>query len=208
MTDVWESANGLDPNDNTDAMSDYDNDGLTAIDEMIFGSSALLADTDGDGIFDGAEILRGSDLLDVLSVPQQVATVGDYDGDGLSDYVVFDATNQTITIETTTEINTIVLPEFDGQKMLLVNGEFDGDGQVDLTFHSPDTRRFLTLYDGSTATITTLGEHSVLESAIADYDGDGISDYAVYDPLGEQWLVIKSSTGELSIKVVSPGTEP
>jgi uncharacterized repeat protein (TIGR02543 family) len=44
--------------------SDTDNDGLTSYQEIvIYGTNASLADTDGDGINDGAEIAQGRDPL-------------------------------------------------------------------------------------------------------------------------------------------------
>jgi hypothetical protein len=58
---------------------DDDADGLTNTDEASAGTSPSLADTDGDGVPDGAELLSGSDALDPRSVPI------DSDGDGLGD---------------------------------------------------------------------------------------------------------------------------
>jgi hypothetical protein len=74
MPDVWEIANGLNPNDPTDANLDPDNDGLTNLQEYQLGTNPHVADTDGDGINDGAEVKMGTDPLNP-----------DSDGDGLSD---------------------------------------------------------------------------------------------------------------------------
>ena len=53
--DNWETLNGLNPSDPTDANSDPDDDLLVAADEFLLGTRENNPDTDGDGITDGAE---------------------------------------------------------------------------------------------------------------------------------------------------------
>lgn len=74
MTDEYERANGLNPNDSSDAAQDADSDGLTNLQEFQRGTNPRNADTDGDGLTDTAESLRGTDPLRA-----------DSDGDGLAD---------------------------------------------------------------------------------------------------------------------------
>lgn len=74
MPDSFETANGLNPNDPTDAGQDLDGDGLTNLQEFQFSTNPKLADTDGDGLNDGAEFTRGTNPL-----------ASDTDGDGLRD---------------------------------------------------------------------------------------------------------------------------
>jgi len=69
MPDTWENRYGLDPNDASDATSDQDNDGVTALDEFLAGTipSGSL-DIDGnenyDALTDGLLLLRGMFGLD------------------------------------------------------------------------------------------------------------------------------------------------
>jgi hypothetical protein len=69
MPDEWETRYGLDPNDASDATSDQDNDGITALDEFLAGTipSGSL-DIDGnenyDALTDGLLLLRGMFGLD------------------------------------------------------------------------------------------------------------------------------------------------
>ncbi|MDA0796874.1 MAG: hypothetical protein O3C55_10595 [Proteobacteria bacterium] len=69
MPDAWETKYGLDPNDPSDATSDQDNDGVTALDEFLAGTipSGSL-DIDGnekyDALTDGLLLLRGMFGLD------------------------------------------------------------------------------------------------------------------------------------------------
>ena len=53
MPDSWETSNGLDPNDGSDASSDSDDDGLNAGQEFSAGTSPNRKDSDGDTLPDG-----------------------------------------------------------------------------------------------------------------------------------------------------------
>ncbi|MDA9583745.1 hypothetical protein N9R70_04790, partial [Porticoccaceae bacterium] len=69
MPDSWEAKYGLDPNDPSDANSDQDNDGVTALDEFLAGtipsgSIDLDGNEDYDALTDGLLLLRGMFGLD------------------------------------------------------------------------------------------------------------------------------------------------
>ena len=78
---------------------DTDGDGLTDVDEVLFGSDPMLADTDGDGLKDGDEQRAGTNPVtvdsdgDTLSDGQEVLVFftspinPDSDGDGMNDNV-------------------------------------------------------------------------------------------------------------------------
>jgi len=76
--DNWEIANGLSPNNPSDANSDPDNDLLVAADEFLLGTSENNPDSDGDGIPDGVEFAQELNPLDASDAQ------GDLDGDGVS----------------------------------------------------------------------------------------------------------------------------
>jgi len=81
MLDTWELTHGLDPTDPADALEDLDDDGLTNLDEHQYQTLPNVADTDNDGLLDGAEIslYNTNPLLD------------DTDGDGYKDGVEIEA---------------------------------------------------------------------------------------------------------------------
>ena len=56
MPDDYEIIYNFDPNDDTDAELDFDEDGLTNLEEFTEGTNPLLFDSDGDTIGDGDEI--------------------------------------------------------------------------------------------------------------------------------------------------------
>ncbi|MBW8010177.1 MAG: hypothetical protein FVQ83_02890 [Chloroflexi bacterium] len=70
LPDTWELAFGLDPSNPGDAALDIDSDNLLAWQEFDYGTDPSLADTDGDSIFDGAEINMESDPNDPDSTPE------------------------------------------------------------------------------------------------------------------------------------------
>jgi len=59
LPDAWESANGYDPLDRTDAARDLDADGLDAREEYAWGTQGNDRDTDTDTAADGREVSRG-----------------------------------------------------------------------------------------------------------------------------------------------------
>lgn len=59
IPDAWEIANGLNPNDPSDAYQDPDHDGLNNMEEYLAGTNPRLRDTDGDGYSDAAELASG-----------------------------------------------------------------------------------------------------------------------------------------------------
>ncbi len=86
----------LNPNDAADAAKDQDGDGLTNLQEFQKGTAPDKADTDGDGISDGAEVNRTAAGQPAPTDPLKKDT----DGDGLSDKVetgtgVFASANDT-----------------------------------------------------------------------------------------------------------------
>lgn len=94
----WENKYGFDDNDASDAVLDSDNDGLSNLQEYTLKTNPIIADTDGDGLLDGAEVnthstspLEADSDKDGLSDGAEVNEHGtnplsaDSDNDGLTD---------------------------------------------------------------------------------------------------------------------------
>jgi len=88
LPDFWETANDLDPEDDTGengADGDPDNDGITNFDEYENGTNPQNEDTDGDGLADGVE--NGTGDYDGPEATGTDPLVADSDGDTLLDGV-------------------------------------------------------------------------------------------------------------------------
>lgn len=98
LSDFIEVHNQLDPNDNSDADQDADNDGLTNAEEASLGTYINDSDSDNDGLTDGQEVNLGTNPNDQdsdddnLTDADEVNVHGtnplnnDSDGDSITDY--------------------------------------------------------------------------------------------------------------------------
>ena len=129
MPDAWETRYGLDPNDPSDATSDQDNDGITALNEFLAGTipSGSL-DIDGnaqyDALTDGLLLLRGMFGLD---------------GNALIGGTV--ASNATYTATADIEARIAILGDL---------ADIDGNGEVDALTDGLLTLRYLFGLEGDT----------------------------------------------------------
>jgi hypothetical protein len=129
MADVWEVLYGLDPNDPSDAGSDRDNDGVTAIDEFFAGTiPSGSIDLDGnenyDALTDGLLLLRGMFGLD---------------GDALITGTIASDANYTESADIESRIETL------GDL-----ADIDGNGQIDALTDGLLTLRYLFGLEGDT----------------------------------------------------------
>ncbi|NTV22830.1 MAG: hypothetical protein HGA85_00455, partial [Nanoarchaeota archaeon] len=85
--DMNETACGLNPQNQSDALADFDQDGLSNKLECIqWGTNLTNNDTDGDGYTDKKEADQGTNPRDKSSVPAPVVDPSlDTDGDGIKD---------------------------------------------------------------------------------------------------------------------------
>ncbi len=160
---------GLDPNNGSDGVLDFDLDGLTNLEEFNLGSSLWLQDTDADLLTDLQEFQLGSSPL-----------LADSDGDGLLDR---EEIQPTIDVDNDGLVN-VVDPDSDG------DGLPDGV-EVDLGL-SPilaDTNGDSLddgFEDGDGDGITNIDEVVMgLDPANPDTDGDGIRDGEELVPGGD-----------------------
>ena len=149
LPDDYETANMLNPDDDSDAGLDPDVDGLTSLEEFQLGTDPNLPDTDGDGLNDGAEAAVMADPLfadsdfDGVTDGAETDPTADPDTDGMPNVLDPDSDNDG-------------LP--DGLEVRLSgtttgadpNGDVDGDGLVnaDEAELSTDPQDFDTDDDG------------------------------------------------------------
>ena len=191
MPDDWEIANGLDPNDPSDAGEDPDGDGLTNLQEYQHGTDPNNWDTDGDGISDLNEILSGSDPLDPNSKPPK-ARVNDFDGDGATDLTVYWAKQSMWYIRQSSNLLNRT-EQWGWSGVRVAPADYDGDGKTDVTVMNPTDGRW---YIHETYTDYLRLKLWFFGSVIpvpADYDRDQRADVAVYRPALGTWYIAYST---------------
>ncbi|WP_105103427.1 PQQ-binding-like beta-propeller repeat protein [Microbulbifer pacificus] len=172
LPDWWEAGNGLDAHNDSDADSDNDMDNLSATEEFALGTRADKADTDGDTVNDGDEVLvRGTDPLNP-----------DTDGDGLNDGEEVAAGTDPNLIDSDSD----GLSDRDEVKVYgtdPLSGDSDSDGMDDryeITY-GLDALVNDASGDFDDDGLTNL-EESILGSSpiVSDTDGDGLNDFDEY----------------------------
>ena len=135
---------------------------------------------------------------------KQSNTVYDADGDGRTDITVFrQSANTFFTLASLTNtLQTTAFGSGAGDNWLNNTADFDGDGRADpLLIEIDGTGKAVwTILQTGTNTIRNVqwGDFNTAVAdtlAMADYDGDGRTDIAVYRRLNGQWSIIQSSNG-------------
>ena len=89
LLDGFETFYGLSPTKPDDSNADDDNDGISNLQEQIYGTDPLNADSDGDGTSDGTEVEKQGDPSDITDNGSQTIsevfamvqlTIGDHSG--------------------------------------------------------------------------------------------------------------------------------
>jgi MYXO-CTERM domain-containing protein len=156
----------LDPADDQEPVVDADQDGLTDIEEMTFGSNPLDADSDDDGVIDGSEINWAEDTDN-----DGIRNVLDFDSDNDGP---FDGTELGVTEETRhpdTNVNAGVFRADAGRPATTspVAGDTDRGGVRD---GAEDSN-----HNGKIDALETDPNDPADDGQIVDMDGDGLSDY-------------------------------
>jgi|GEM_PF-2479404 len=128
---------------------------------------------------------------------------GDYDGDGKTDFVVYDASTGNWTVRLSGAGYALYsLPALlGGPGYKLVTADFDGDGKTDPAVYNESTGTWLVKMSGSGyAQETTVFGGSGYTAVPADYDGDGMAGYAVYNKTTGEWRIYLTGSAYTVLK--------
>ncbi len=179
LTDDYEIANGLDPNDPDDAIIDSDNDGLSNLQEFLAGTNLNVNDTDGDGVLDGEDIEPLNPLVGAMIVGS------DFNGDGKADILwrnMDSGVNELWLMDGKTRSSVTGLPTLSDKAWTVAGtGDFNNDNSTDILFHhSDDGRVMLWLMNNdsrsSTHSLTTMTDMQWQVAGLGDFNNDGNSD--------------------------------
>jgi hypothetical protein len=134
-------------------------------------------------------------------LPTRAAEVNDFDGDGITDYVV--VRDEPVPESRERQLVWYILQSADqtptyrwfglkGDK--LVSGDYDGDGKTDAAIFRKG-EWWVQKSSDNTFIGQRFGDSTDLPVP-ADYDGDGKTDFAVYQPDTRIWAVLQSSDEE------------
>ena len=134
--------------------------------------------------------------------------VSDFDGDYMPDACFWSADTGTFLCESS-RVGWKFALEIGQKTDIPVIGNFDGNNITDIGVYRPSIQSFYYRILGKSAPVNIqtvkLSEDAGLNGIpqISDYDGDGIDDFAVYNPQSNVFIIRKSSSGEETKTVVS-----
>lgn len=141
-------------------------------------------------------------IVDSGTAPRIPFVAADFDGDRITDLVATDSSNGNVLIRYSRTGEIQVVSADASTDKILVNSDFDGNGEADLAFRLPSQGRWQVPRAGINPTNTTRTVQLGLQAADiplpGDYDGDQITDAAVWRPDTGLWYVRNSSGSDFN----------
>lgn len=153
------------------------------------------------------DMVNGLLILDVSRATSPLKNkVSDFDGDGKTDFSVFQPGSGNWNIEYSSNVS-VNLTNFGLGDDRIVNGDYDGDGRADLAVFRPSNGTWYVLGSSSGFFGFQFGSSSDIPVP-ADYDADGKTDIAVWRPSEGAWYISQSALGFRAIRWGTNGDKP
>jgi hypothetical protein len=152
---------------------------------------------------------HGDPIIRQWGLPGDIPVAGDFDGDGVTDVAVWRPGSANWYILPSSRQGTSLIEQWGLPGDLPIPGDYDGDGKTDLAVWRPGDRNvyispssrpgqsdLLPAPSPLNVLATNLKingvENGVYLRMSADYDGDGIIDFAVWSPATGKWIIVPS----------------
>lgn len=123
-----------------------------------------------------------------------VPVLGDYDGDGITDYAIWRPSTGTWWILPSTNPGIAMTRTWGVSGDIPVPGDYDGDGITDFAVWRPSTGTWWIIPSSNPGSIITRTWGVSGDIPVpGDYDGDGKTDLAVWRPSTGTWWIVPSS---------------
>ncbi len=132
--------------------------------------------------------------------------VSDFDGDGKTDFSVFQPGSGNWNIEKSSD-NSFSSVNFGLSSDKIVSGDYDGDGKSDVAVFRPSNGTWYILGSSSGFRGFQFGVNTDIPVA-ADYDADGKTDIAVWRPSDGAWYISQSTLGFRAVQWGTNGDKP
>ena len=189
--------------------ADYDGDGITDL-AVRRPSNHYWYVKNSSGVDNRTGNLDGITRFQFGRNAQDIPVVADYDGDGLADFAIRRPSNKTWYVYNSGGVD-LLTGNQDGisrkafgrsAEDIAVPADYDGDGRADLAVRRPSNFTWYVL-NSSGSNYNSDREDGIQRiqfgrraddiPVTADYDGDGITDFAVRRSANRMWYVLNSS---------------
>jgi hypothetical protein len=121
------------------------------------------------------------------------AAAGDFNGDGKTDFAIYDQTTSQYFILFNGAPGALT-PQFGNpaHANVPVAGDFDGDGKADFAIYDQTQSQYFILFNGAPGALTPqFGNPAHANVPIGgDFNGDGRADFAIYDQTASQYFIL------------------